>query len=218
MKRIMNILTRSSILRFRSDQENSSKDKDGIHRQNGDLQLLTLNKKKSKESNHEDLPVLKKIDKKENNKKSLPILRSKSSIGKKKDKLPVLKKKSKIFNKEKASMSKYIHENISSLKEKESMIDTRAIENALEKDEVAEAEELFSKLQIKYDEYKKTIKELKKLNKYQSDLAGQLAEQEIDREVYKDAVKKIDHRKNELEEDLYSLRNQIIYDDHQKPF
>ena len=111
-----------------------------------------------------------------------------------------------------------IKQGMDSLQEKERMIDTRSIEGALEKGQLAKGEQLLSELKNNYKDYSNVIKKLNRLDAQQSNLASQLADKEIDREIYQDAVRKIDHAKRDLEEKLYELRKKVIYEDYQKPF
>ena len=111
-----------------------------------------------------------------------------------------------------------IEEKIASLKDEEQMIDTRAIESALEDGETDEAQRLLDELKENYRKYKETIKELEKFDDRKSSLASQLADKEIDRDIYEDAVKNIEHKKAQLEEKLNKLRQEVIYEDYQKPF
>ncbi len=111
-----------------------------------------------------------------------------------------------------------IKKTISQLKEDERMIDTRGIDSALDEGDVKKAGELLSGLEEKYREYKETIVELETLDDKKSSLAQKLADYEIDKNTYYDAVQSIEHKKADLEERLNKLRHEVIYEDYQKPF
>ncbi len=111
-----------------------------------------------------------------------------------------------------------IQNEISTLKKRERMIDTKKIKKALEKDDIEKANKLLFELKQKYDEYKSTIDDIESLDNRKSRLAVKLADGEIDRQTYNDASKSIRWRKSDLEEELNRLRKEVIYEDYQKPF
>ncbi len=113
---------------------------------------------------------------------------------------------------------KEIKDKISNLEREEKMIDTRPIESALMEGNVERAGELLSELEEKYEEYKETIEELEALDEKEGSLAEQLADKEIDRSTYDDAVEKIEHKKHDLEEKLNKLRKEVIHENYEKPF
>ncbi len=116
------------------------------------------------------------------------------------------------------SIESKIEEAVDSLKKEEEQLDTREVEKALEQGKVKKAEELLLELEENYEEYKKTLSELKELDSDKSSLARKLAKDEIDRDTYQDAKREIEHEKAELEEKLNKLRREIIYEDYEKPF
>ncbi len=111
-----------------------------------------------------------------------------------------------------------IQNSVKRLKDEEEMIDAREIESALEEDEVERAGKLLEELKEKYQEYKETIEKLESLDQRKSSLATQLADKEIDRDTYNDAVNNIETEKARLEEKLNKLRKEVIYEDYEKPF
>ncbi len=111
-----------------------------------------------------------------------------------------------------------IETEMNSLKDEERMIDTRAIEKALEKEKVDRAEEHLDDLKSNYEEYKETLEELKSLDNSKYSLAEKLADGEIDKDVFNDAKRSIESRKAKLEEELDNLRREVIHEDYEKPF
>lgn len=73
-------------------------------------------------------------------------------------------------------------------------------------------------LKEKYSEYKETIEKLEALDQRKSSLAQKLAEDEVDRATYNNAVQNIETEKAGLEEKLNKLRKEVIYEDYEKPF
>lgn len=111
-----------------------------------------------------------------------------------------------------------IREELEYLEEEEGMIDTREVESALEEKDVHRAEEALKELKEKYSKYKEIIEKLESLDYRKSSLAQQLADKELDRDTYNNAIKNIEHKKADLEKKLNKLREEIIYEDYQKPF
>jgi len=116
------------------------------------------------------------------------------------------------------SIESKIKESVEILKEEEEHLDTRRVEKALDEGDVEKANELLAELEERYEEYKETLSELKELDRDKSSLARKLAKDEIDRETYQDAKREIEHEKAELEEKLQKLREEVIYEDYEKPF
>jgi len=111
-----------------------------------------------------------------------------------------------------------IKSKVSELKDEEPMIDTREVENALQKSELYKARKGLKYLVEKYSEYKEILKDLKQLDQRKTALAEQLADEKIDRGTYQDAAESIKHKKADLEESLNRMREKVIYEDYQKPF
>ncbi len=107
---------------------------------------------------------------------------------------------------------------ISELKEQESMIDIRGVNNALQNNDLSGAREELDVLVDNYNEYKYILKDLRKLDERKSSLAEQLADGKIDRKTYSDASESIKHKKADLEDKLNRLQREVIYEDYQKPF
>ncbi len=111
-----------------------------------------------------------------------------------------------------------IRNEIKSLKEKEGMIDTRKVEGALQENKLEKAEEFLEALKRKYHEYENILEELKMLDERITSLSNKLADGEIGPDTFKDAKVGIENRKYHLENKLEKLRNEIIYEDYEKPF
>ena len=114
--------------------------------------------------------------------------------------------------------AKKLENEIENLAEEEPNLDTREIEEAIKENDLDKAEKALEGLKEKYSEYKETIENLQSLDKRKSSLAQKLADDEIDRDTYNDAVQNIETEKADLEEKLNRLREEIIYEDYEKPF
>lgn len=112
----------------------------------------------------------------------------------------------------------WVREELESLEREESMIDSREVRNALEESDLNRAKEALEQLKEKYSEYNEAIEKLETLDDRESALATQLADKEINRDTYNDAIKSIEHKKAELEEKVNRLRKEVIYEDYEKPF
>jgi len=119
---------------------------------------------------------------------------------------------------ERLDIIKNLEEDLALLKEQEEMLDTKSIKSALDEGNIKEAEKLLEELKNKYKGYKETIDELKSLDKDLSSLSRKLARGEISDESYKSAKQNIEAEKHDLEEELNRLRQEVIYEDYQKPF
>ncbi len=107
---------------------------------------------------------------------------------------------------------------VSSLEERESMIDKRPIIDAIKNMDIDKAENLLNELKNKYEVYNESLEEIKSLDDKKTSLAEQLADEKIDLETYKDASESITQKKAEIEEELNNLRQDVIYEDYEKPF
>ena len=111
-----------------------------------------------------------------------------------------------------------IKNEVSRMKKAEMRIETRNIETALDEGDLEEAQNLLKMLKENYDKYKKAIEELETLEDRKSSLAEQLADGEIDKEIYDDAARSVEQKKAYLEERLTELRQEVIREDYEKPF